>query len=121
MQRLSIIALALMLCACRNDVEYLSDQELSSLLTRERTIAFERTGYTGTALLAEDRTFEATVPRLGRDAGEWWLDDNQICSRWARFRQGRTLCAVVGITPDGIYQGFTPSQKVYLGDFRFLD
>ncbi len=121
MLRLSFLVVALMLSACRNDVEYLSGQELSSLFAHERKIAFERTGYTGTALLAADRTFEVTVPRLGRDTGEWWLDEDQICSRWVRFRQGRTLCAIVGKSPDGTYQGFTPSQKVYVGDFRFID
>ncbi len=121
MHRLLLTVLILALGACRDDITYLSDQELSALLTHDRRIAFERIGYTGTALLALDRTFQVTVPRLGKDTGEWWLHENQICGRWARFRQGRTQCAVVGKTDEGVYRGFSPSQKVYLGDFRFLE
>jgi hypothetical protein len=97
----------------------LSADDLSALLTTDRKIAFQRFHITGSARIHSDGGFQIRVPQLGQDTGDWWLERGEICSRWATFRQGRKLCAVVGLADDGTYRGFNPQTGAYLGEFRF--
>ncbi len=99
----------------------LSGAEIAALLTEDRKIAFERFSYVGTARLGADETFAVLIPRLGQDTGVWWLEDDRICSRWARFRQGRVLCAKVGQLADGTYRGLFAGSGAVIGDFRFVN
>ncbi|CAD0184301.1 hypothetical protein RUESEDTHA_01180 [Ruegeria sp. THAF57] len=116
-----VFAVAVFLGGCREDHRTLTAQELASELNISRKIAFERFHISGTATLRRDGSFEATVPHLGRDTGTWWLDGDKICSRWANFRQGQELCAVVGQSEDGQFRGKSPISGSFLGNFRFLN
>ncbi|WP_424979279.1 hypothetical protein [Leisingera sp. S232] len=121
MPRLVLPFVLLFLTACREDVRMLTGQEIQSLFTHDRKIAFTRLSFAGSALLRVDGTFEVSIPRLGEDTGTWWLDGDRICSRWAEFRKGQDLCALAGALPDGTYRGMFAASGTRLGDFWFVD
>lgn len=117
MVRVIAILLLALTAGCREEVTMLSHKELAALLAQDRQISFQRAGVKGRAQIAQDASFAVQVPRLGQDTGIWWLEEGRICSRWATFRKGQTLCAVVGQREDGSYRGYKPGPGAYLGDF----
>ena len=48
----------------------------------------------GEILFQKDGRVEMTtnLPGLPSDIGAWWLDDNQICTRWGEARDGEAKC-----------------------------
>ncbi|WP_166418635.1 hypothetical protein [Cochlodiniinecator piscidefendens] len=114
------LCLATFLMACEEDVEILTAEELVELFSTDHRIAFSRTRFSGTATISADNTFEAIVPLLGNDSGVWWLDSNQVCSRWEALRRGQTLCISIGQLPDETYVGFLAGANTRLGTFRII-
>lgn len=117
----AVVFALVLLAGCREEPDMLRGPEIAALLTQNRTIAFQRFSYGGTAQLRSDHRFDVTVPRLGQDSGMWWVEGDAICSRWHKFQQGQTLCAAIGQLPDGTYQGFSPTSGAYLGAFRLVN
>ncbi|MCI5096272.1 MAG: hypothetical protein MRY77_08170 [Rhodobacteraceae bacterium] len=116
----SLLALVC-LAGCREDVDLLPAETLHALLKNERKIEFTRFQFRGTGMLGPDGRFVVAIPLLGQDEGRWWIEEDRICSRWDRFRQGRTLCALVGRLPDGRYRSLFPDSGSFLADVKLLD
>lgn len=116
----AVLSLAL-LVGCEDDDDILSGQQLTAFLSVERKINFTGFRIAGAALLRPDGSFEIEVWRLGEDTGKWWVEDDQLCSRWNTFREGRILCSSVRKGPDNTYEVLHPGGSFTLVKFKLAN
>lgn len=116
-----VIVTCMFLAGCSEQGTRLSAGDLAALVAEGLRISWQGYGYSGSARIFPDGTAHLKVPARGEDRGEWWLNGDQICSKWQRVRRGKTLCAHVGIFPDGSYELRSPKQGVQWGIFVLED
>jgi len=118
MRLIFLFSVLFLLSACKEEAIPLTSAELQDLFATRQEVSFLRSRFTGTAEVEIDNSFFVNVPILGSDKGIWWLDGDQVCTRWAKLKQGRDVCAVIGQLSDGTYVASDPDTSARLGTFR---
>jgi hypothetical protein len=87
----------------------LSGEELQAMVT-DVDIEFSGRGLSGVTNYRLDGTATTKLTIGLSDHGNWWLDGDQVCTRWQRFRSGEASCFTVHPSEGNTYQtssGFT--------------
>ncbi len=87
----------------------LSGEELQAMVT-DVDIEFSGRGLSGVTSYRLDGTATTKLTIGFSDSGNWWLDGDQVCTRWERFRRGEASCFTVHPSEGNTYQtssGFT--------------
>ncbi len=69
----------------------LSATELGTMMS-DIDVAFSGKGFTGVMKYRANGSVSTELTFGFSDQGEWWLEENQICTKWQRMRSGRTAC-----------------------------
>ena len=118
MTRLFVAVLSVLcVTGCSEKGTRLNAQELAALVADGVRISWQGYGFSGSARIHPDGRAHLIVPGRGEDRGEWWLKGDLVCSKWRRVRRGETLCATVGVFPDGSYELRSPKQSFQWGTF----
>ena len=110
-----------MLFGCTERGERLSADDIAVLTSKHLKLEWDGYGFSGTARILADGKAHLLVSRLGEDTGRWWQEDDQICSKWQRVRDGETLCAYLGALGDEQYELRSIRQDIQWGTFRIVD
>ena len=72
----------------------LSAEELQTMITNA-SVEFSGWGLSGITSYGLDGRVSAELTIGISDEGVWWLEGNQVCTKWHRLRRGKASCFVI--------------------------
>ena len=121
MKRLFGCLALLLIASCYEKGVRLEEADLIRMLERERKADFSSLRFTGTVILRTDQSATLNIPALGEDTGSWWIEDNKLCSKWAKALNGDASCAYIDKLPDGNFSVHDPKTNLQTATFILIN